>query len=228
MLAVVTPQDSPTPEPPSPLERLDAKDASVLGDAELLELLGVRTEVQLREVLQSAPDELAGRLGRATAARVLAAMELGRRCLRARDARPRLSNPREIYEYLVPQLAGLRTEVFHVLSLSPRNVLLSDRRVAEGGVDQCTVDPREVFAPAIAARAAGIIVAHNHPSSGDPEPSTQDLALTEQISLGASVLGIRLLDHLVVGDGRFVSCLARGLISPESRASAVARMQGRR
>ncbi len=128
------------------------------------------------------------------------------------ERRPRLRTPAEIYQHLAPALRSLRREVFHVLSLNGRNVLLNDARVAEGSMNACPVDPREVFCAALAARATAIVLAHNHPS-GDPEPSEMDIALTEQIAEGGRILGIRVLDHLIVGDGAYVSLLERGRLS---------------
>jgi DNA repair protein RadC len=172
----------------------------------------------LRALLREEPVELARRpgIGPARAAQVAAALELGRRAQHPGEPRPRLHTAGDVYRYLAPTLAALRREVFHVLCLSPRNVLLKDVRVAEGTVNVCPVDPREVFAPALAARATALVVAHNHPS-GDPEPSSHDIALTRQLSEGAAILGMQLLDHVVVGDGAYVSLLERRLISPEVR-----------
>jgi DNA repair protein RadC len=96
-----------------------------------------------------------------------------------------------------------------VLCFNPRNVLLHDARVAEGTMNACPVDPREVFATALIARASAIVLAHNHPS-GDPEPSAQDVALTAQLSESGRLLGIKVLDHVVVGDGAYASLLERG------------------
>src|SRR5262249_14645730 len=101
-------------------------------------------------------------------------------------------------------LLGLRREVFHVLCFNSRNVLLSDVRVAEGTLDHCLVDPREVFSAALWARATAIVLAHNHPS-GDPEPSGLDLELTAQLVEGGRILGIKVLDHIVVGDSNYTS-----------------------
>jgi DNA repair protein RadC len=99
--------------------------------------------------------------------------------------------------------------VFHVLCFNARNVLLLDARVAEGTINACLVDPREVFAAAITARATAIVLAHNHPS-GDPEPSAQDLSLTRQLFEAGRLLGIKVLDHVVVGDGTYASLMERG------------------
>lgn len=165
----------------------------------------------LKALAQSEPYELCNRtgLGEVRGAQVLAALELGRRAQQATERRPQLRTADEIYAYLAPRLAALRREVFHVLCFNPRNVLVRDARVAEGTPDACPVDPREVFAVALAARASAVVLAHNHPS-GDPEPSALDIALTRQLAHGGPLVGIRVLDHLVLGDGRYVSLLERG------------------
>ena len=167
----------------------------------------------LRAIALEDPESLCAseRLGAAAGAQLLAAIELGRRVQRSAEKRPKLKTPKEIYRYLSPALAAQRREEFHVLSFNSRNVLLRDTKVAQGTVNACPVDPREVFASAIAARATAIVLAHNHPS-GDPEPSAEDLALTEQIFDGGRLLGIGVLDHVVVGDGSYVSLLERNLM----------------
>jgi len=213
-----------------PRERLARMGASALTDPELLMvLLGTGTRQHpVHELAQSLldmrgglkalvllpPSELSALpgLGLARAARVLAALELGRRVQRKQEERPRLHNATEVYQYLRPVLSALRKEVFHVLSFNSRNILLHDARVAEGTMNACPVDPREVFSAALAAKATAIVLAHNHPS-GDPEPSAQDLALTAQIVDGGRLLGIKVLDHLVVGDGTFTSMMERRLMS---------------
>ncbi len=207
-------------------ERLFKVGAVALTDLELLSVLlgvGARTRALAEELLLQSgglkalvlkdPLELRAHrgLGPGRAAQVLAALELGRRAQRAPERRPRLRNPREIHRYLAPTLSALRREVFHVLCFNPRNVLLADVRVAEGTVNTCPVDPREVYAAALTTRASAIVLAHNHPS-GDPEPSANDLALTAQLMDAGRLLGIKVLDHLVLGDGVYVSLLERGLL----------------
>ena len=159
-------------------------------------------------------------LGPTRAAQVLAALELGRRALRSTERRPRLHTPEQLFRHLRPTLGLQRRESFHVLCFNPRNVLLHETRVAEGSVNACPVDPREVFAAALLCRASAIAVAHNHPS-GDPEPSSLDLLLTRQLAAGARLLGLRLLDHLVVGDNSFVSLRERGMLPSDEPGSAI-------
>ena len=210
-------------------ERLFKLGTSALTDLELLSVLlgpgprasGLAEELLshsggLKALLLKDPLELCAqpRLGAARAAQVLSALELGRRAQRATERRPRLRTPREIYRYLFPTLSALRREVFHVLCFNSRNVLLADVRVAEGTMNTCPVDPREVYAAALTTRATAIALAHNHPS-GDPEPSAQDVALTMQLVEAGRLLGIKVLDHLVVGDGSYVSLMERGLLDDE-------------
>ncbi|MEN9797760.1 MAG: hypothetical protein RL653_1456 [Pseudomonadota bacterium] len=142
-------------------------------------------------------------------AQLAAAVELGRRVMRTGDRRPVLKTPEEIFKHLAPGLCGLRREVFHVLCLNSRNVLLANVRVAQGGVNACPVDPREVFHAAICHKAAAVVLVHNHPS-GDPSPSDSDLQLTRQLLQGARLLCLRVLDHLVIGDWTWSSMAQAG------------------
>ncbi len=149
------------------------------------------------------------------------AINIRERWLRSAEIRPKLRTPSEVYRCLAPTLSALNREVFEVLCLNKRNTLLRHCRVAEGTVDSCPVDPREVFALALGARAAAIVLAHNHPS-GSAEPSAEDLVLTKRLAKGAELLGIRLLDHLIIAEGTSVSLLERGHIpaAPTSREVA--------
>jgi DNA repair protein RadC len=172
----------------------------------------------LRALAQADPREVSAvlGLGPARAARLLAALELGRRAQRPSETRPRLRTPAEIFRHVWPSVGLLPREVFHVLCFNPRNVLLADVRIAEGTVDSCPVDPREVFRAALTSRASAVVLVHNHPS-GDPEPSAQDVTLTRQLVRGAELLGLKVLDHLVVGDGAFSSMLEQGRLGRMER-----------
>ena len=157
-----------------------------------------------------------GTLGVRRRWQLLAALELSRRLQRPDTERPVLKTPEALHAYLAPRFTALRKEVFHVLCFNVRNVLLRDARIAEGSIDSCPVDPREVFGAALTARASGVVLVHNHPS-GDPEPSSFDVALTHQLAEGGRLLGITVLDHLILGDGRYVSLLERNLLSRPGR-----------
>lgn len=183
----------------------DAKDHPALAQS-LIETGG-----GLKALCQKDPHELCGHPGMThkRAAQVAAALELGRRVLSAKEDRPLLRTPEEIFGFLHPQLSALPHEVFHVLCFNARNVLVANVRAAAGSVSQCPVDPKEVFRPALSARSGAVVLAHNHPS-GDPTPSVSDLQLTRQLMRCAEMLCIKVLDHIVVGDQSFVSLAQRG------------------
>lgn len=196
----------------------------LLDDSEPMRACGLGAD-GLKALLTDSPEALVEyrRLTPLEAARVLVVGELARRLHATRDERPRLQTPQAIFDWARKRLLGARKEEFHVLCLNSRNVLLRHVRVAEGSVDQCHVDPREALAPAIASRATGIVLIHNHPS-GDPEPSLHDVTLTRQLREGARLLCLRLLDHIVVGESTYVSMLARGLIKSDEH-TFMARLQ---
>ena len=127
---------------------------------------------------------------------------------------PRLPTASAIWNWVRPALAGLRRETFRVLCLDTRSRLLREVIACEGSVDSCHVDPREVFAPAIACRASAIVLVHNHPS-GDPEPSLQDVQLTQQLRRAGELLCIRVIDHVVVTETGFVSMMQRRMLEAE-------------
>jgi len=168
----------------------------------------------LKALLHRSPRDLAALPGLTTAKarKLLAAVELGRRSLRSVDRRPRLRTPLEIADFLRPHLAGLPHEEFHILGFNPRNVVLAHERISIGTADQCPVPPRDVYRAALRINAVAIVLAHNHPS-GDPEPSPLDIELTRRLEEGARAVGIRILDHVVIGDSGYVSLLQRGLMS---------------
>jgi DNA repair protein RadC len=201
---------------------------AALSNAELIGLLLSSDELRrateltsegLRALMLETPESLIEfrQLSATESTRLLASGELARRMHQSPEERPRLHTPQTIYEWARNRLGSSRREEVHVLCLNSRNVLLRQVRVAEGSVDQCHVDPREALAPAIACRATGIVLVHNHPS-GDPEPSVNDVALTRQLREAGRLLCIRLLDHLVIGDRGYVSMLSRGLLRGDDSA----------
>ena len=111
----------------------------------------------------------------------------------------------------LPASSTRPVEVFGLVAVDVRHRLKREAVVSMGSLSGSVVHPREVFAEAIACRAAGVILFHNHPS-GDPEPSEEDLALTRRLVAGGALLGIEVLDHLILGAGRFVSLKTRGLV----------------
>lgn len=136
---------------------------------------------------------------------VRAALELGRRATAApvRVGEP-IRDAASVFAHVRGRLPQLDREVFLALLLDGRNRLRAEVCVSEGTLTTALVHPREVFAPAIRDRAAALILVHNHPS-GDPTPSSEDVALTERLRQVGEVVGIRVLDHVVVGHGRYMS-----------------------
>lgn len=147
-------------------------------------------------------------VGRRAAERLSAAFELGRRVARPTPDRAAIVSPRAVFEALSDELAGLEREAFVVLLLDGKHRLRRSEIVSLGTLTTSLVHPREVFRPAIVGAAAAIVVAHNHPS-GDPEPSAEDLAVTRRLLRSGHLLGVPLLDHVVLGDQRWVSLRER-------------------
>ncbi|HEV2357960.1 MAG TPA: DNA repair protein RadC [bacterium] len=210
-----------------PRERLLRHGPDALSTAELVAVL-LRTGSPARSALDVAADligrygglarlaaagvrELCGTdgVGPVKALHLLAAFELGRRLgtLPARR-RPRVSGPADAASVVMDRLRFAEVERFLVLLLNTRHEVLDAVEVTRGGLASSPVHPREVFKIAVREGAAAVILVHNHPS-GDPTPSRADLAVTARLCRAAAVLGIPVLDHLIVGDGRWVSLRER-------------------
>lgn len=118
----------------------------------------------------------------------------------------------DIFRHYHLTLRDLQKEQFWVVLLDGKNRVKQEVRVSEGSLTASLVHPREVFAPAIRASAGALVFVHNHPS-GDPTPSVEDVEITRRLCSVADLVGIRVLDHVVVGDGTYVSFLERGLLT---------------
>ena len=151
-------------------------------------------------------------LGTATVALLLAALELGRRYLLADLQRgDALANPDTTRRFLQARLRGYPHEVFACLFLDNRHRVIEYEALFRGTLDGASVHPREVVKAALGHNAAAVILAHNHPS-GVAEPSQADLHLTRRLREALGLVDIRVLDHLVIGDGEAVSFAERGLL----------------
>jgi DNA repair protein RadC len=151
-------------------------------------------------------------VGPAVAARLAAALELGRRMAREGPLeRSRIRGPRDVFDRCAPALRDVLQEEFRVLLLNTQHAVVRDVLVTRGTLDTSVVHPREVFRLAVAEGAAGVILVHNHPS-GDPTPSLEDREVTRQLVDAGRVLGIGVLDHVVIGDARYVSFVEAGLM----------------
>ena len=214
-----------------PREKLERLGITALGDNELLALvlgsgsrqvdvLGLANDLLARAGgLHGLPRIGAGELqrvagvGRARAAQVVAAVELGRRTLvRSAAERPRLNSPRQMAEHLLPQYGSLPVEQFGLVMLDTKHRIIRTRIVSVGSLDSAVVHPREVFREATAASAAAIVLFHNHPS-GDPTPSAEDLVLTTRMVHAGSIMGIDVIDHLILADQRYFSLVESGRLA---------------
>ena len=213
-----------------PRERLLADGAGALASRELLAILigsgregasaidiaGVllrSADGSLRRLAASSPAELAAvqGIGPAVAARISSALELGRRLAREGPLeRTRIRGPRDVYELCAPAMRDLAQEEFRVLLLNTQHGVLREITITRGTVDASLVHPREVFRTAIAENAAAMLLVHNHPS-GDPAPSPPDRVVTRQLADVGRLIGIPVLDHIVIGDGRYISFIEAGL-----------------
>ena len=149
----------------------------------------------------------------AKAAQLKAALELGKRALAGPLVKgTKITSSRDLFTYYHPTLRDLRHEVFKVVLLDAKHAIMRDATVSEGSLTLSIVHPREVFTLAVKESAAAVIFLHNHPS-GDPTPSQEDRVLTARLVSAGEVLGIRVLDHLIVGDGRYVSFADQGWLT---------------
>ena len=203
-----------------PREKLLARGPAALSDAELLAVcLGSGTRghsaVDLGRTLLARSGGEAPRvagLGAAKGARLQAALELARRCL-AEDLKRETSlrDPGDSAAFLRAQLGHYPYEVFACVFLDNRHRVIAFEELFRGTIDGAAVPPREVVRACLRHNAAAVILAHNHPS-GVAEPSEADRALTAELRQALGLVGVRVLDHLVIGSGSAVSLAQRGLM----------------
>ena len=211
-----------------PREKLVRHGAAALGDNELVALvigngsrrgsaLAIANELLasyggLHGLVRCSCEELTGvpGVGRARAAQVVAALELGRRSLsHAPGARVRITDPKQAAAYLLPRFGARAVEHLGVLLLDAKHRVLREATVAIGTLNTSAVLPREVFREAAIGGAAAIVLFHNHPS-GDPTPSRDDIELTRRLAAAGVLMGIDVIDHVVLGDARYCSLKEMG------------------
>jgi DNA repair protein RadC len=213
-----------------PREKLLERGAAALSDAELLAIF-LRTGIPGKNAVDLARELLEGfgglrplleadlasfsrgkGLGKAKYVQLQACLELSRRHLLSTLQRgDALTSPSHTRRYLSAQLRDRQQEVFACLFLDNRHRVLGYEELFFGTVDGASVHPREVVRRCIAQNAAAVILAHNHPS-GVAEPSRADEQITARLRQALSLVDVRLLDHMVIGDGEIVSLAERGLI----------------
>lgn len=151
-------------------------------------------------------------IGLAKACQLKAAFELGKRLATTGDApRPVITSPLTAANLVMEDMRYLQQEHFRVIFLDTRNQVITAKDISIGSLNASIVHPRETFKAAISHTAAAVILVHNHPS-GDPTPSKEDLALTARMKEAGELIGIPVFDHLIIGDGRFISLKERGMM----------------
>ncbi len=220
------------PEDERPREKMQKSGADSLSDAELLALilrvgdhashqsaidLGrnmLQTFGDLRKLSSATFSEICGvkGAGPAKASSVLAALALGRRINTDKlENLERFTAPSQIFNHFHYRFRDRRREYFVVLLLDGKNRIIREEQISEGSLNQSIVHPREVFSRAVKESAAAVILVHNHPS-GDPAPSREDREITRRLKEAGDVLGIRVLDHIIIGDGSYFSFVEQGLL----------------
>ena len=219
------------PQTERPRERLLCEGAESLSDSQLLAILlrvgrqeasAVKVGMEVLEsdggvsgLLHCSAEELCTvpGVGPAKAAQIIAAVELGKRAVSAPlTTGMRIGSSADLFKHYHARLRDLRHEIFAVVLLDAKHQVIRDVTVSEGSLTLSIVHPREVFIPAMRASAAAVIFLHNHPS-GDPTPSQEDRVLTSRLVSAGTLLGIQVLDHVIVGDGRYVSFADQGWLT---------------
>ena len=151
-------------------------------------------------------------IGRAKAARIMAAVELGKRLAR-RPARNngRIESDEDVARLFMEELRDQKKEIFKALLLDSKGGVICAETVSVGELTSTLVHPREVFSQAVRKSAAAVVFVHNHPS-GDPSPSREDLQTTDRLVACGELLGIKVIDHLIIGDGKYISIRSLGKI----------------
>ncbi|MDI3480495.1 MAG: repair protein RadC [Tepidanaerobacteraceae bacterium] len=221
------------PKEERPRERMERYGAQVLSDAELLAVL-IRTGTASESALMLAHRILKGNgtksglafvadcsieelskirgIGLAKSVQIKAAVELGRRISSYSGRNPVIINtPADVKHLLMEEMRFLEKEHFKVILLNIKNHVISVEEISVGSLNSSIVHPREVFKPAIRRSSASIILVHNHPS-GDPTPSREDLAITKRLVDAGKLLGIDVIDHVIIGNGIYISMREKGII----------------
>lgn len=152
-------------------------------------------------------------IGRDKAITLCAAIELGRRLSQSSFSRerPLFNSPDKVSDYFMEMLRHESQEHFYVAFVNVKNRMLGKKEIGVGNLNAAPVDVREIMKWAVRFNAFGMILIHNHPS-GDPNPSEEDIQLTKVIRNAAQIFGIRVLDHVIIGDQRYVSFMERGYL----------------
>ena len=218
------------PEDEKPRERLINKGAKSLTDAELLGILLVKglkgkNSVEIaRDLLSevgtlrkldamsfSEMTALKG-IGQAKYSQIKAALELGKRFVQEKNLiKKKIYNARDVVSYYKLRMRDLKKEKFNLILLDVKNKIMKDVTISEGSLTESLVHPREVLKEIVRESAASVIFLHNHPS-GESYPSKNDLEITKRLIEACEIIGVKVLDHIIIGDDNFTSFAREGLL----------------
>lgn len=219
------------PEYEKPKEKLLTYGAETLSNSELLSIIigaGIKREnaVELSSRILKKFNDLDGILNAeyndiisiegiksGKASQIMALCELFKRfrTLKAGRKDIKITSPRDLADLLMGEMSHLNQEVLKVITLSTKNIIIEAMDVFKGSLNNSIVHPREIFKRAISNHSASVIICHNHPS-GDPTPSKEDINITLRIKECGKIIGIPLIDHIIIGNNKFVSLKEKGLI----------------
>ena len=147
------------------------------------------------------------------ACQIIAMMELFNRfkTLKSQKENLKISSPKDVSTLLINEMSNFKQEVFKLILLNTKNIIIGTKDVFKGTLNSSIVHPREVFKEAVQRGSANIIVCHNHPS-GDPNPSKEDIDITLRLRECGNIMGIGLLDHIIIGNNKYVSLKEKGII----------------
>lgn len=144
-------------------------------------------------------------VGTAKSCQILAAVELGKRLVSDPGSdKAQIRTPEDIAGFIMGDMRYLKKESFRILLLNIKNEVISVENISTGNINSSIVDPRAVFSPAIRKHAGSIALVHNHPS-GNPEPSNEDIKITQKLAKAGELLDIKVVDHIIIGDGSYRS-----------------------
>ncbi len=217
------------PKDERPREKLIKLGADKLSDTELLAILlrvgssGQSAVDMARELinefgtfrnidLKSFSEIKRKGLGIAKIAQIKAAIEIGKRFLKEKSIfKVKIKTSKDLVDYFMPYMRDIKKEIFKVVLLDGKNKIIKDVTISEGTLTKSIVHPREVIKEAIIESAAALVLIHNHPS-GEPQPSQDDIEITNRIISACELIGIRVLDHVIIGDNNYFSFYNEGLI----------------
>lgn len=226
----MTVKDLPLSE--RPYEKFEQYGPNALSDAELLAIIirsGSRNErsIEIAQRVISIDDNGIGSIynltledlqcisgiGRVKAIQIKAVAELSKRISKYNASNKFcITSPESVAQVYMEEMRYLEQEHLKVVFLDTKNKLISDKFLTVGTVNASLINPREVFIEALKKNAVHVILIHNHPS-GDPSPSREDIAVTNRVVEAGEIVGIKLLDHIIIGNGKYISLKERGIIS---------------